>query len=226
MFKNRFNLRTVANTLAILAVTAIFSSCNSSEKRITAFDFDKPTVECKIDEEEKTVSVVVHAGRDVKALVPTIKLSSRNAASVPASGTPQDFTKPVTYTIVAKDKSTVEYTVTVTTTPISGTWIVANSDYAITFDGDAAVFSQINSGNWLMLLDRGRVKIGDRKFRNVVQTSSSTWKYQELWGEVNRSGIPTGATGWSRTETFNMTENGDTLFRVGNERFIYTKIDE
>jgi hypothetical protein len=66
-----------------------------------------------IDEEAKTVSVIVPYGTNLGSLAPTITVSP-DAAVSPASGEAQDFTSPVTYTVTAENGTTASYTVTVT----------------------------------------------------------------------------------------------------------------
>jgi hypothetical protein len=61
----------------------------------------------------RTVTVTVPWGTNVTALVPAIAVSE-GAVISPASGTQQDFTSPVTYTVTAADGTTQDYTVTVT----------------------------------------------------------------------------------------------------------------
>lgn len=108
----------------MLAMTAMITGCKkpSSEKKILSFKFVSPEVEAVITENAKTIVAVVPYGTDVTALVPAITISDK-ATILPASGVPQDFTNPVTYTVTAEDDSKVNYTVTVTMvepTPWSG----------------------------------------------------------------------------------------------------------
>ncbi len=88
----------------------------SSDKSITSFNFESlsPSVNGTVDNSAYTVTAVVPAGTDVTALTPTIMLSGDLASISPSSGTIQDFTNPVTYTVTAEDGSTQSYTVTVT----------------------------------------------------------------------------------------------------------------
>ena len=90
-----------------------------------------------------SVTAEVPFGTDVTALVPTITIS--DAATVdPASGTAQDFSSSVTYTVTAEDAATTqEYTVTVT--------IAAFQEVDNTFDPNTLVqqlqHGQINFDN-------------------------------------------------------------------------------
>ncbi|OAS18363.1 DUF5018 domain-containing protein, partial [Paenibacillus oryzisoli] len=91
-------------------------------KAITAFSFASPSATGTVNETNKTIAVTVPHGTNVTALVPTIAHSG--ASISPASGTAQNFTNPVTYTVTAADGSTQVYTVTVT--------VAANPAKAIT----------------------------------------------------------------------------------------------
>jgi hypothetical protein len=86
----------------------------STEKKISEFKLAgiTPQVAGVVNEEGKTISLLVPAGTDVTGLVPTIT-SSKGAVVTPATGVKQDFTKPVSYTVTAEDGSKQEYVVTV-----------------------------------------------------------------------------------------------------------------
>ena len=93
----------------------------SGSKSITAFKLAslKPVVEGVINEEAKTIELTVPAGTNVRALVPTIELSPRATVS-PASGSVQDFSNNITYTVTAQDGTTADYVVSVTVAQASG----------------------------------------------------------------------------------------------------------
>ncbi|WP_299189996.1 BspA family leucine-rich repeat surface protein [uncultured Aquimarina sp.] len=59
-----------------------------------------------------TITFELDSGTDITALTPDIEHTGLRV--VPADGVAQDFTNPVTYTVVAEDGSTQEFTVTVT----------------------------------------------------------------------------------------------------------------
>ena len=86
----------------------------STAKAITKFSFAalSPAVDATIDETAKTISATLPAATDLTKLVPTITLSDK-ATINPASGTAQDFSKEVSYTVTAGDASTVVYKVNV-----------------------------------------------------------------------------------------------------------------
>jgi hypothetical protein len=83
-------------------------------KAITAFTFPSPVnATGNINEEAKTIDVIVPFGTDVTDLIPAITVSP-GASVNPASGETQDFTGSVTYTVTAADGTDQTYTITVT----------------------------------------------------------------------------------------------------------------
>ncbi len=84
----------------------------SPEKDILTFAFNgiTPVVACTIDATTKTISATLPAGTDATKLVPTITNSPKATVS-PATGTAQDFTKEVSYTVTAEDATTQVYRV-------------------------------------------------------------------------------------------------------------------
>ena len=101
-------------------VTITISSSNHS---ISAFAFDDLSTETTIDEDAKTIEVVVPYGTDVTKLKASFTASGFSTVSVggaeQTSGTTEnDFTAPKVYTVTADDGTTSEYTVSVTVTPV------------------------------------------------------------------------------------------------------------
>lgn len=80
------------------------------EARIRAFILND-IYQGSINQDTKTITVYVPATVDIKNLIPTITYSE-NATITPSSGTVQDFTSPVTYT-VRNNSAESTYTVTV-----------------------------------------------------------------------------------------------------------------
>ena len=86
----------------------------SAENEITAFDF-ADIEEISVDIRNDSVIVMVQQGTDLSSLSPDITVSSGATVS-PESGTAQDFTSDVTYTVTAANGvSAREYTVVVKT---------------------------------------------------------------------------------------------------------------
>ena len=95
-------------SIVILTILLALSSCQkkSSEKEILSFKFVTPNVEASI--EDKNIVAIMPSGTDVTNLVPVISVSDK-ATVDPASGMPQDFTQPVSYTVTAEDGSQAVY---------------------------------------------------------------------------------------------------------------------
>lgn len=102
------------------AIAFLFFQCTEEEEaksplnKITQFNISSlsPSVEGTIDEENFTVALDVPSGTDITALTPEISISDK-ATITPASGTAQDFTSPVVYTVTAENGTSAEYTVTI-----------------------------------------------------------------------------------------------------------------
>lgn len=86
----------------------------NSENSITGFKLAglSPEVVGVVSDADKTVTLSVPSTVDVTALVPTITLS-KGATVLPASGSKQDFSKAVAYTVKAEDGTERSYTVSV-----------------------------------------------------------------------------------------------------------------
>jgi Domain of unknown function (DUF5018) len=124
-------MKTMFKYLTLMAVALMFScekedptsntnngnngSTKSSAKEITKFSFAalNPAVYATIDGAGKTITSTLSNSADLTKLVPTITLSAKATIS-PASGTAQDFSKEVSYTVTAEDGSTVTYKANVT----------------------------------------------------------------------------------------------------------------
>ena len=100
-----------------IAYRASVTIMPSDAKQLIAFEFNAENnegidedISAEINEEDKTVAVLVPNGTDVTKLTPSIVVSAG------ATYTPEDesdFTEAVVYKVEAQDKSVVEYTVTV-----------------------------------------------------------------------------------------------------------------
>jgi len=87
-------------------------------KQIVSFKLVTPPTTGVIDSVAKTVVFSVPAGTALTALNTDITLAPGHTIS-PASGTAQNFTSPVTYTVTRPDKTTTAWTVSVTFTDIT-----------------------------------------------------------------------------------------------------------
>ena len=94
------------------------------------------------------ITVVMPSGADPSSLTPDI---THTGASInPASGTAQDFTNPVVYTVTAADSSTIEYTVSLTfqgeVTKVFD--FMTDGDALVRDDGSDWYFDGGNTGNY------------------------------------------------------------------------------
>jgi len=95
------------------ATVSASTAKQSSEKLITSFHLLlSPEVAGIVDETNFVVTLNVPYGTDTANIKPSIVISP-GATVLPASGTAQDFTNPVTYRVTAEDGSVQKYTVKV-----------------------------------------------------------------------------------------------------------------
>ena len=110
-----------------------FRVAPDSRKAIIDFRFAKPFAIGDIDETRHTIAVIVPAGTDPTSLVAAFTTSGASVAvfgTPQASGvTPNDFTLPVLYTVMATDGSTQEYAVRVFTLEIGDFYQGGNVAY-------------------------------------------------------------------------------------------------
>lgn len=116
--------------IAISCITQLLFSCftllsilscsdkeivkKSSEKKITSFGFALTTqLNASIDSVTNKITATLPIGTDLTKLAPVIEVSALSVVS-PASGSVQDFSKPVSYTVTAEDGSTRIYTAQIT----------------------------------------------------------------------------------------------------------------
>ena len=113
--KNYLVLSRFAVILTLVACKSVedMTPAKSSEKSMSSFSFSSlsPAVSATIT--GTTVSAVVPFNVDVTSLAPTITVAAKATVS-PASGSTQNFTNAVTYTVKAEDGTTAAYSVTVT----------------------------------------------------------------------------------------------------------------
>lgn len=93
---------------------------SNDAKNITSFGFASLSVDGVISEADSTITLEVPFGTDVTALIVTFGTDGSEvkigAAPQTSGTTPNDFTNPVTYIVVAADASEREYEVTVNVT--------------------------------------------------------------------------------------------------------------
>lgn len=111
------NKNTAGNT--IIVSNSITPPVKSSEKVLSAFAFSSSDITGSIDETNKAVSFRVPFITDLNTLVASFIVSEKAAVKIGSvaqvSGeTENDFSTPVTYTVIAEDGSEQDYIVTVT----------------------------------------------------------------------------------------------------------------
>jgi hypothetical protein len=123
--------------------TITFTEALNPAKEITSFSFVSPAASGVINEAAKTIAVTVPFGTDVTSLTPTIVHTG--ASITPASGTSQDFSSPVIYTVTAEDGTTAQYTVTVTISPNTDASLTSLSvnPGSIDFDSDTLTYNNV-----------------------------------------------------------------------------------
>jgi hypothetical protein len=108
----------------------------SAGKQITSFKIVTPAATGIIDTTNKTISISVPIGTDLTNLSTDITLAADHTIS-PSSGTAQNFTNPVVYTVTRPDNTTTAWTVTVTTPGVAVDQDITSS---VTWTSDKVYF--------------------------------------------------------------------------------------
>ena len=117
--KNQFRNYFILSFFAILFVVVackkdeVLTPAKSSDKSMSSFAFSSLTPAVSATITGTTVAAMVPFNVDVTSLAPTISVAAKATVS-PASGSAQNFTNAVTYTVTAEDGTTAAYSVTVT----------------------------------------------------------------------------------------------------------------
>ncbi|GAA4398054.1 hypothetical protein GCM10023187_08180 [Nibrella viscosa] len=176
----------------------------SSAKTLTDPVLDGLTgVATTFDAATSTYTLTVPAGTNVMALKLTFTLPT-GATAIPASGSTQNFTNPVVYTVTAEDGSTQPYTVKVNvpappipTAKFTFTVNRYNSPATLTIDGDNTgdnVSIKIN------LVDKGQVSTSATQ--KLTATLTSAGLYVIDYSASNTSGTS------SKVDSLIIFENG------------------
>lgn len=106
-------LGTIEQTVVVTYTGTKLNGTEGTGADITAFTFGEGIVSGDVTINENAITFNVLDGVDITNLTPTITVSE-GATVTPASGVAQDFTNPVTYTVVSEDYGTTKtYTVSV-----------------------------------------------------------------------------------------------------------------
>jgi Flp pilus assembly protein TadG len=108
--------------------------------------------------------------------------------------------------------TTATYT-RVSTYSLDGVWEGSNG-MRINANGSVGVFGAFGTTSAVMqsAIDKGYIKLGDQRWRNITRTGNLTWSGQTLNIQYNASNVATG-TIW-RDCTFSMSADGQTLTHV------------
>ena len=130
----------------------------SDQKDMLTFVLADQTGPATIDAGAATVAIEVDNGTGLTSLSPTITISD-DATISPTSGTPQDFSSAVTYTVTAQDGSTKDWTVNVTEAALLSdqkdmlTFVLADQTGPAIIDaGAATVAIEVDNGTGLTSL--------------------------------------------------------------------------
>ncbi|AXT59675.1 hypothetical protein D1816_04655 [Aquimarina sp. AD10] len=143
----------------LLFLSVLLTSCSSggddtsgeelksSDKRITSFLLAtannatlSQNITGTINEDNKTIDLVVPFGISLTSLAPSITISDKAQIS-PDSGMPRNFASPVTFTVTAEDGTEATYTVTITNAQNSEKRITA---FSFTVDMNPSVKEDID----------------------------------------------------------------------------------
>ncbi len=120
----------------------------SPDNEIISFELPEQLNPAIIDKANHTISLVVVAGTDLTSLIPTIGVSSE-ASITPGSGSTQDFSSEVEYTVTAEDGTAQEWKVTVTVEEVLS---AENDIIRFSFSGHSAT-SEIDIENHLVTIE-------------------------------------------------------------------------
>jgi len=95
-------------------------------------------------------------------------------------------------------------------TSLNGVWTC--NQFTITINGNSAVFSEINYGPWINVLNNRLLSIGSQKIRGISQTGNLSWTGIELtWWADDLNNNNTYRIGeWSNC-TITMNRNGRSI---------------
>ena len=115
LFKNYLSISLFALIVIVVACKKdeVMNPAKSSDKSMSSFAFGSLTPAVSATITGTTVAAMVPFNVDVTSLAPTVTVAAKATVS-PASGSTQNFTNAVTYTVTAEDGTTQAYSVTVT----------------------------------------------------------------------------------------------------------------
>ncbi|MDY0279723.1 MAG: DUF5018 domain-containing protein, partial [Salinivirgaceae bacterium] len=160
-------------------VTVTISTSQSSEAEILTFAIPEQVGNTVINSTAGTVQLTVQQGTSLTALVPTIALS--NGATInPASGTAQDFTNAVTYTVTAQDATTKIWTATVT---LESMTTIYDIQYTTNPDGNSPYMDQVVTTSGIVT-----AVVPDKGF--YLQDGAGLWNGIYVFKEAQQITLP------------------------------------
>jgi len=91
--------------------------------------------------------------------------------------------------------------------------------FVVSITNDVGVFKEITDGNFKIALDKGNVRIGDRKFKNIMKTGDLKWSAQEQMIYTDSTGT---LADWEDC-TITMDSSGQTFYTSGSTNMTYKK---
>lgn len=186
--------QTLINLTGLLfLILTVFSGCTKEDptpearivspgKQITAFKIVTPASTGVIDTISKTITISVPVGTSLASLTTEVSIASGHTLS-PVSGSAQNFTNPVVYTVTRPDNVTTAWTVTVTTPGVnvdtditaSTTW---TSDKTYIINGDITVENSsvltIQPGTVIKFAAGASLSIGYSSNATLIANGTST----------------------------------------------------
>lgn len=166
-------------------VTVTVLSTLSDKKDITSFSIPNQ-LSSNINASNGAVTVVMPYGTALTSLTPTIAVSA-GASINPTSGTVQNFTNPVTYTVTAQDASTKTWTVTVSAQQVSLTSI-HDIQYTTATSGDSPLKGQQVRTKGVVTA----IKTGTSSFNMWLQDGTQPWSGIYVYGVDNANSVTVG----------------------------------
>ena len=185
-------------TPQVWTVTCVVDPALSGENDITGFTVAGQAGASAIDTASHTVTFHMPSGTNVTALTPAITVSA-NATISPASGTAQDFTSPVSYTVTAQDGTQQVWTVTCVVDPAGD---LSGFDVQLAVPGDKTAGAAFDLSITNATGTDGSALSGDI---NVTVTSS-------VYGEVHNA--PITFTAGTAAVPVILTTEGDHVLTV------------
>lgn len=163
-----------ASTQTYVVTVTIATAPLPTTKDIISFSFNSfnPVIYGVINNVSETVKIIVPFGTNITTLVPTIAHSG--VAISPVSGLVQDFTLPISYTVMAQDNSTKIYVVTVA---VGGAIASLDDNAGISFDRDDVEDERTNK-------KKVRIKFNNINAVAFMQSGDENF-YGEAWQEFD-----------------------------------------